>query len=78
MSYHYEERMNELSRVSHIPYLGVRIHALQNFIEIERQILRSLEVPQNRSHALDAAIDKLEHLIHPVQDVATGPTRLNF
>lgn len=68
MPYNYNARITELTRILGIPYLGVRMHALQNFISIENQILRSLDIPQNRSQALDSAEARLQQLMQPVAE----------
>ena len=65
MFYKYDERMSELNRISKISYAGVKGKALKTFIKKEKQILNSLDVPTERSQALDSAIRKLEQLENP-------------
>src|SRR3990167_3705736 len=53
--YPYTKRMSELERIGSIPYRGVKLGALQRFIQRERHMLAHRENPLIRSQALDAA-----------------------
>lgn len=65
MFYNYDERIDELDRISKIPYCGIKEKALRKFIAEEEEILRSLKNPSQRSQALDSAIKMLNTLENP-------------
>ncbi len=62
MPYPYEQRQNELVRISKIPYDGVQEKALEKFVADEKQLLSASSQGLFRSQALSCAERKLEAL----------------
>ena len=69
--YHYEERMDELSRINKIPYVSIRIDALKRFLEDENKILAHLGAPY--SQAQKSAMQKLAQSSQPQTPYVQNP-----
>lgn len=68
MFYKYDRRVGELARILKIPYDTVKERALRQFIEAEKKILGSLDVPTSRSQVLDLAETKLREIENPTHN----------
>lgn len=65
MFYNYDKRIDELNRISKLPYDGVKEKALKKFIKNEVELLHKLASPSQDSQALRSAKKQLEHLLNP-------------
>lgn len=78
MFYNYESRMNEIDRISKIPYPGVLEKALKNFISEEQVLLRTANNGLMRSQALSLAKRLLSGFEPIVDEDLPAPRRLFF
>jgi nitrate/nitrite-specific signal transduction histidine kinase len=61
--YEYNKRQEELQRILHIKYGGVKERALRRFIEAERRILQNLQISLGSTVILNSANRHLATLI---------------